>query len=890
MDDSGARDPLRHVRRGPRRLRRDVDEEIEFHLAMRAAELERAGHTPAAAWEEAVRRFGEVERTRMVCWESDQRRERTMERREYVVDFVQDFGHGLRQLLRRPGFALIAIATLAVGIGANAAIFSAADHVLLRPLPYDDIDRIVTLWERDLEQVESRREISPGNFLEWQERASAFSAMALAEPWGFDLTGDGPPEPVQAWAVTEGFVEVLGVQPALGRGFLPEEHLADAGTVVLISHQLWQTEFGGDPGVVGRTIELDWRPATVVGVLPRGLEHPNPDRHMWTPKQFQSWERDDRSAGYMYGVARLAPGVTVAQASADMSRVAAQLGAEYPATNATTGTAVIPLADQVLGEVRTPVLVLLGAVGLLLLIACANVASLLLARAQERSQELGVRAALGAGRFRLMRQLSAESLVLALLGGTAGLALAWAGTRGIALLAPAGLPRADQIAMDGRVLGFGAAVTLFTAFLFGIAPALRFSRPDVLGALRAGGRGSVGGDRARQRLRSTLVVTEVALALMLLIGAGLLMRSFVTLLRNDPGFETERLATVQVFLYDRVPTAAARIQRVQELEARFAALPGVDAVAYVSALPFHPTQVDPAATLDIEGRPVAAGGQAPRINTNIASPGYFDVVGIPVVAGRAFTAYDRGDTPLVAVINETAARRWFASEDPIGQRVTIGVMGPDRTREIVGVVGDVLPFSLESTPRAELFIPYLQSGTAGLTFIARTRGEPVPVVAAMREAVWDVDPQQSIYHAETVEALVGETLVERRFHLALLGIFSLVALVLSAIGVYGLISYTTRQRGHEIGVRLALGARPRDVTGMVVRQGLTLGLAGVAVGLLGAAGLTRFLAGMLYGVEPFDALTFAQIALLMLSIAVVAAWLPGRRAAASDPAAALRQG
>jgi putative ABC transport system permease protein len=377
---------------------------------------------------------------------------------------------------------------------------------------------------------------------------------------------------------------------------------------------------------------------------------------------------------------------------------------------------------------------------------------------------------------------------------------------------------------------------------------------------------------------------------MLLIGAGLLMRSFVTLLRNDPGFAPERLATVQVFLYDRVPAGAARIQRVQELEARFAALPGVDAVAYVSALPFHPTQVDPAATLVIEGRTVAAGAQAPRIITNIASPGYFDVVGIPVVAGRAFTEYDRGDTPLVAVINETAARRWFAGEDPIGERVTIGVMGPDRTREIVGVVGDVLPFSLESTPRAELFIPYLQSGTAGLTFIARTRGAPVPVVAAMREAVWDVDPQQSIYHAETVEALVGETLVERRFHLVLLGIFSLVALVLSAIGVYGLISYTTRQRGHEIGVRLALGARPRDVTGMVVRQGLTLGLAGVAVGLLGAAGLTRFLAGMLYGVEPFDALTFAQIALLMLSIAVVAAWLPGRRAAAADPAAVLREG
>jgi putative ABC transport system permease protein len=316
----------------------------------------------------------------------------------------------------------------------------------------------------------------------------------------------------------------------------------------------------------------------------------------------------------------------------------------------------------------------------------------------------------------------------------------------------------------------------------------------------------------------------------------------------------------------------------------------VESVAYVSALPFHPTQVDPAATLVIEGRPVAAGAQAPRITTNIASTGYFDVVGIPVVAGRAFTPRDRGDTPLVAVINETAARRWFNGEDPIGQRVTVGVMGPDRTREIVGVVGDVLPFSLESSPRAELFIPYLQSGTAGLTFVARTRGDAAPVMAAMREAVWDVDPQQSIYLAATVESLVGETLVERRFHLVLLGAFSLVALVLSMIGVYGLISYTTRQRGHEIGVRLALGARPRDVTGMVVRQGFGLGLAGVGIGLIGAAGLTRFLGGMLYGVEPLDAMTFVQIALLMLGIAMLAAWLPGRRAATADPATVLRQG
>ncbi len=882
------RDPLRHVRRRSR-LREEVDEELAFHLGMRAQELQRNGLSQSEAWSEALRRFGDVERTRTVCRESDQRRERRMERREYVREFAQDLMHGLRQLRSRPGFAFVAVLTLAAGIGANAAIFGAADHVLLRPLPYDGIDRVVTLSERNLE-TGGPREVSPGNFLAWRERSDAFESMALAEPYGFDLTGDGPPQPVQAWAVTEGFADVLGVKPVVGRGFLPEDHVPNAGLHVMISHRFWQMHFGADPGVAGRTIELDHTPATIVGVLPPGLEYPASDRDVWAPKQFQPWEPEDRESAYMFAAARLAPGVTVEAAQADMERVAAQLAAEYPGTNGRTGAAVVPLSDHVLGSVRTPLLVLLGAVAFLLLIACANVAALLLARAQERMQELGVRAALGAGRGRLIRQMSAESLGLALLGGTGGIVLAWLGTRAIASMAPAELPRAELIGLDGRVLIFAAGITLLTAFLFGVAPALRASRPDVLAALRAGGRGAVGAGRTRQRLRAGMVVTQVALALMLLIGAGLLMRSFVTLLRNDPGFDARNVATLQLFLYDRAPTAEARIQRMQEYEARFAALPGVESVAYVSALPFHPTQVDPQATVEIEGRPTPAGEPSLRATTNIASPGYFETMGIPVLAGRAFTDRDRAGTPAVVVINEAAARLWFGNEDPVGRRIGVGIMGPTVVREIVGVVGNVRPFSLESAARPELFAPFAQTGAAGVTYVVRTRGEPAALLNTLRTTVWDLDPQQSIYHSGVLDALIGDTLVERRFHLALLGIFSVVALVLAAVGIYGLISYTTRQRSREIGVRLALGARPGDVQRMVVREGLVLGGAGVALGLLGAGWLTRFLSGMLYGVQPFDTATFAQIALLMLVTAAVAAWLPGRRAAAADPARVLREG
>ncbi|MGH7557331.1 MAG: ABC transporter permease, partial [Gemmatimonadota bacterium] len=734
---------------------------------------------------------------------------------------LHDLRYAIRSLRKSPGFTAVAVLTLALGIGAATAIFSAVDHVLLRPLPYADADRVVTLWEADGATGGTKREVAAGNFFEWQQRTSSFSAMGLAEPYGYDLTDRMPPLRTDSWRVTEGFFEALGVEPILGRTFLPEEYeeyAPDAPTVLLISHEVWQQRYGSDPDIVGRRVQIDFEPATVVGVLPPGLDYPG-EAGTWVPLTFQVTggydPRADRTSSYMRAIARLKPGVTIEQARRDMERAAAVLAAEFAETNAQTGATVVPLEEQILGDVRTGLLVLFGAVTFLLLIACANVASLLLARAAERGREFGVRAALGAGRTRLTRQLVTESLVLAVLGGVAGVALGYVGVRAFMLLSPTDLPRLDTIGIDGRVLLFAICGTVLTTLIFGLAPAVRFSRPDLLPALQGGGRSGTPG-RMRNRLRRALVVAQVALALMLLIGSGLLARSFVRLLSNDPGFAVERRATLQLFLWDRNPTAADRIRRVREIDARMEAVPGVESAAVVSALPFHPQQIDVEDQLIVEDRPLTD-GQIPRVFTTTASPDYFQVMGIPLVRGRMFTDQDREDAPRVALINETLARRFFAGEDPVGQRVTIGVMSAPATREIVGVVGDVRPTTLDSDPRPELYVPYAQSGTGHVTFVVRTRTDASALLPTLREQIWQVDPGQSIDQSAALEDLVSGTLVERRFHLLLLGVFSVLALLLAAIGIYGLINFITRHRLREIGIRLALGAAPATVRSAVIR-------------------------------------------------------------------------
>lgn len=806
-----------------------------------------------------------------------------MDKRWHVSEVGQDLSHGWSHLLRRPAFALLAIATLAVGIGAATAIFSAADHVLLRPLPYRDIDRVTTLWETDEKTGERTKPVSPGNFLDWKDRLSSFEALGLAEPYSFDLTGEGSPEPLRAWLVSEDYFKALGVRPLLGRAFAHEEYREDP-QVVMLSYSLWQRRFAGDRAVVGRKLQLDFKPTTIVGVLPRGAIYPEA-RELYAPKWLSDDDREDRSGGYMFAVGRLRAGKPLAAARSEAASVAKAIAAENPESNEGVSLYVLPLKDRVLAGVRTALLVLLGAVGFLLVIACTNVASLLLARGIERERELSVRAALGASRPRLIRQLVTESLLLGLLGCAAGLALALLGVKVISRLAPPDLPRIDTIGLDGRVLVFSFALSVLAALLFGFSPALRYSQPGVSAAI-AGSRSHTL-SRSGLRLRSLLVVGEIALALVLLVSAGLLARSFVRLLENKLGFEVGHRASLQIFLWDSAPTVTARIERVQALTERFGAIPGVDGVGVTSALPFHPSQIDVESEIEIDGRANPPGLEY-RAQATVASPRYFKVMGIPLLRGRAFTEADAKEAPQVAILSESLARRIFPNGDPVGQKVTFGVMGRPLSREIVGVVGGVRPTTLDSAPREEIYVPYAQSGTGSATFVVRTRGDAAAVLPAMREIVWELNPTKAIYHTGTLEEMMRATLVERRFNLALLAAFSVVAFALAAIGIYGLISFSAGLRRNELGVRLALGGNREQIIGLFLRQGLLLGVVGTAIGIAASLGLTRFLASMLYGVEAKDPMTLGGSAVTMLLIAGLASTVPAWRASRADPAEALR--
>ena len=804
---------------------------------------------------------------------------------------LQDLRYGARMLLKQPGFTLIAVLTLALGIGANTAIFSVVNAVLLRPLPYADDERLVTIWGKLPAAGVKRLYVSIPEFVDYRERTRSFTQVGVYAGTEFTLTGRGEAERLNGAQVSANLLPLLGVNPVLGRHFLTEEHEPDHSRVVILSHASWQRRFGGDPQLIGQGITLDGANHMVVGVMPQGFRFPGAEAEIWRPIAITNADlsNDERGSHWLRSVARLKPGVTMAQAQAEMDVLARSLQREHPANyeeNSGWGIRLVSLRDELVEDVREALLVLLIVVGCVLLIACANVANLLLARAAARQKEMAVRATLGAGRWRLIRQLLSESTLLALAGGVLGILLALWGNDYLLKLAPADLTNSGPIEIDGRVLIFTLLVSLLTALLFGLAPAWQSSKLKLNDALKEGGRSASAG---RGRLRNLLVIGEVAVALTLLVGAGLLLKSFYCLLQVDPGFDPASVLTMRLAL-SPADYSEGREQRAfyeQALD-RIEALPGVQAAGVVHNMPFGGS--GNSRNFSIEGLP-----EFPlNVDFFQASPNYFGAMGMRVASGRFFTSGDREGQPRVAVINETLARHFFPDRNPLGRRIKVGnPTGPFPWLSIVGVARDVKQDGLDEEARPALYVPYRQPPLPGwkvqFMFLAvRTQSDPLGLLPALRSAVQSLDKNQPVYRVATMEQLLARTVAARKFSMLLVVLFAAVALVLSVVGLYGVMAYTVTQRTHEIGIRTALGAQPGHVLRLVIGQGMMLALTGVAVGLAGAFGLTRLMKSLLYGVSAVDPATFAGVALLLTAVALLACWVPSRRATQVDPVVALR--
>jgi putative ABC transport system permease protein len=881
----GLRRLFRFPRRSARQIDREIDDELAFHIDMVAAELIASGLPASEARDRAHQQFGDLGRARRTLRREELGIERGRRRADLGNELRQDLVFATRQLRRSPAFTAVAVVMLGLGIGATTAIFSVVDGVLLRPLPYPEADRLVRVRQIDGRKSDYN-DTSPANYFDWQERNRSFERIAFFQYFGHDVRGSsGETISINSWLVSEDYFAVLGVKPRMGRVFIPDDFRPGAARVAIISTSLWQQRFGGDPKVLGRREILDGVAHEIVGVMPASFQFPE-KRFIWAPKSFTEDEKRVRAGNYLDVVARLRPGMTQAAAQDDMNRISRDLAATYPQTNANVGVRLLSVPNELLGPVRPALLVLLGAVVCVLLVACANVASLLLARGSDRRREFAIRAALGAGRTRLARQMITESAMLAALGCGLGLLLGRGGIAVLLALSPATLPRTDEIALDGRVLLFTLAMSIATAVLFGLAPVRMFSRPDLHDAVREGGRG-MSASRGRLRLRGVLIVTEVALALVLLVGSGLLIRSFITLLRVDPGFVPEHRAMVQVFLWDLYQKPDARATFMRDVLERMAAVPGVQSAGAVSALPFAAANIGIETPIKFEGRPAPRPGESPSVYTTVATNGYFETMGIALRRGRTFTQGDNASGARVALASESLVRRHFPNEDPIGRHIQVSFDG-NQPREIVGIVADVRHDGLQQPPREEVYMPHAQHPFGSMTIVVRTTSDPAALLPVLQRAVWDVNPNQAIYVATTMDALVASSLKERRFNLSLIGSFAGLALVLAAVGVYGLISYSTSRRASEFGVRLALGASGGQVVRAAMRDGVRYAIAGVALGLIASVVLTRWMSSMLFGVKPTDPLTFILLAGVMLFVGALAAFLPARRALKVDPVIALR--
>jgi predicted permease len=868
----------------------EMEEELRAHIRERADDLERSGMSRSEAERRARLEFGGYEKFKEECREAAGT--------HFVETLAQDVRYGLRTLRKWPGFTAVAVATLALGIGANAGVFSVVNGVLLNPLPFPHPEQLVALHE-------SKPNFPIGsipflNFKDWKANNHTFSDMAITRGSSFNLTGMGESEHLQGRLVSSDFFSVLGLNPLAGRSFVPGEDEVGAAPVVIISEGFWQRKFGGSATAMGRTLTLDGRDFTIIGVAPSTFDlFMRSFRTVEVYIPIGQWGNTallNRSAGLAFhGIGRLKPGVTIEQARADMAGVTLALAKEYPEANKDTGATLIPLRKQLLGDIQPVLLMLLGAVGFVLLIACVNVGNLLLARASSRTREVAIRSALGASAGRLVRQLLTESVLLALAGGALGLLIAAWGTRAALQILPTALPRAAEIGLDNRVLVFTFVISLLAGIFFGLAPAFRVLHADVQGTLKEGGRGALA---SKQRAQGVFIVLETAMALVLLVGAGLMIRSLAELWRVNPGFQSAGLLKFGLSLPPSLASAPPEAIRTRlgEIESRFAATPGVSAVSLSWGA--FPLELDDEELFWMQGQPRPIS----RMDMNwalryIVGPDYLEAMRIPLLSGRFFTKRDDRHAPQVVVVDEEFARKYFGKENAVGKRVEL--LDPSGEAEIVGIVRHVKQWGLDTDSeeklRAQMYLPLFEQRddeitqmVPGVDVVVRCASSPMAVFGSLRRVSAEMNADQVIYEAQTMDEIIAGTLAARRFSMILLGAFAGVALLLATIGVYGVISYSVGRRTNEIGIRIALGARRSHVFSLVLSEGMRLALAGTILGVIAAMALTHLLSDLLFGVGARDPLTFVGVAMVLNGVAAVACWIPARRAMRVDPVIALR--
>ena len=798
-----------------------------------------------------------------------------------------DIRYALRNLLRRPTFTLIAVLTLALGIGANTAIFSAINALLLKPLPFPELDRVVAIWDKLPSRDLMHNEVAVANYLDWQSQTQSFEQLGLYRWWSANLTGVDPPERIQGFLVTANFLDVTGIKPIMGRNFSPEENQPGKDQVAVITHSLWQRRFGGDPNILNKTITVNSIVRTVIGVMPEHFNYPK-GAEVYAPLPMSPELMKNRGSHGYYVIGRLKSGATIEGAQAEIDNISARLEQQFPETNKGWGATVFPIVADTVRMYDTALWVMMAAVGFVLLIACANVANLMLARASGRQKEIAVRTALGASRWRIVRQLLTESVIVALAGGVLGILIGFWGIDALRAANPGEAtkyaPGWYQLGINSTVLLFTLGLSLLSGIVFGLAPALQMSRPNLNHSLKEGTRGTTS---TSHRLRSSLVVFEVALSLMLLVGAGLLTRSFLSLIRTDPGFNPDNVLTMNLVLPGaKYKDRPARAAFYDDLVQRVKTQPGVQSAAFVNYLPLGGSNSSDSYL--VEGEPEPAPGQEYNGRYRVATPDYFRTMEISIVRGRAFTEQDKAGAPPVVIINETLARKHWPGQDPLGRRIRFyGPLEKAPWMEVVGVIKDVKhELNIPVTP--EYYLPHAQDPWNAMILVARTTVDPASLSAALRQQVWTIDKDQPVFDVKTMQEVRSISVAIYSFSSVMLAIFAGVALVLAAVGIYGVMAFAVTQRTQEIGIRMALGARTADVLKLVVKHGMKLALLGMVIGLAGSWALTRFIAKLLVGVQPTDLLTFSLVSVCLLVAAFVACYLPARRATKVDPLVALR--